>query len=294
MPPSVEPTPLSREVAERIEELIRGGRLRPGDRLVERRLADELAVSRSPVRGALHLLTDRGIAGPGSGGVIVLGVPETAPQQPGVPADLYERLARDRLSGALDERVTEAALLRTYGSGRAELRDALQRIAAEGWIERLPGYGWRFLPTLTTLRGYEQSYRFRLAIEPSAILEPGFVVDRQALEARRSEQQKLLEGGIDSIADDELFALNTRTHQTIIGCSQNAFFIEALARVDRVRRLIEYRQRLEPDRALIRCREHIALLDALLAERFAEASALMREHLTSVMREKVVERPTSK
>ncbi|WP_426245038.1 GntR family transcriptional regulator [Nocardioides sp. LHG3406-4] len=285
-----EPTPLSREVAGRIGELIRDGRLGHGDRLVERRLAEDLGVSRSPVRGALQLLRDEGIAGPGAVGLVVIRTPESMPADPDDPVELYERLARDRLSGELAERVTEAALLRRYGCGRAALRDALRRVASEGWIERLPGYGWRFLPTLTTLRGYEESYRFRLAIEPAALLEPGFLADRPALEARRGEQQALLDGGVHTVSDRELFDLNSRLHETIIGCSHNEFFIDGLTRVDRLRRLIEYRQRLDPERALVRCREHISLVDAILAGRLVDASELMREHLSSVIPEKLTER----
>ncbi len=45
------------------------------------------------------------------------------------------------------------------------------RIANEGWIERLPGHGWSFLPMLKSMQSYQDSYRFRLAIEPAAIPE---------------------------------------------------------------------------------------------------------------------------
>ncbi|MDO9377391.1 MAG: GntR family transcriptional regulator [Nocardioidaceae bacterium] len=53
----------ARDVArEGIRDLVIRGELRPGDRLVERRLADRLGVSRVPVREALHQLAHEGFA----------------------------------------------------------------------------------------------------------------------------------------------------------------------------------------------------------------------------------------
>ncbi|CAN5869796.1 GntR family transcriptional regulator [soil metagenome] len=54
--------PLTRRVADRLRERIVSGDLAPGTRLVERALADELAVSRVPVREALRVLAAEGFA----------------------------------------------------------------------------------------------------------------------------------------------------------------------------------------------------------------------------------------
>ena len=37
-------------------------------------------------------------------------------------------------------------------------------------IERKPGPGWAFRPLLTSIESHRQSYRFRMVIEPAAIL----------------------------------------------------------------------------------------------------------------------------
>lgn len=60
-------------------------------------------------------------------------------------------------------------------------------MANEGWIERLPGHGREFLPVLTSVEAYEDSFRFWLLIEPSAILEPRFTLNRPALEHCREQ-----------------------------------------------------------------------------------------------------------
>ncbi len=55
-------TPMRDSVREAIRTLVIDGELRPGDRLVERRLADRLGVSRVPVREALRQLAHEGLA----------------------------------------------------------------------------------------------------------------------------------------------------------------------------------------------------------------------------------------
>ncbi|MFE2282305.1 hypothetical protein ACFXAE_34760 [Streptomyces sp. NPDC059454] len=54
---------------------------------------------------------------------------------------------------------------------------------------------------LTSMESYRDSYRFRLTIEPAAILEPGFVLDRDALESVRAQQQRLVDGEIHTIGN---------------------------------------------------------------------------------------------
>ncbi|WP_241911344.1 FCD domain-containing protein [Streptomyces sp. DH-12] len=166
------------------------------------------------------------------------------------------------------------------------LTHVLRRIAVEGWIERLPGCGRKFQPVLTSMESYQDSYRFRLTIEPAAVLEPGFVLDREALETVRAQQQRLVDGEIRTIGNAQLYDLDSRFHGTVMACSNNTFFIDSLRRVDRLRRLIEYRRTLQRDRAAVRCAEHVRIADLLLAGERAEASAYLREHLSSVGQEK--------
>lgn len=52
---------LRQRVAEEIHALIRSGELKPGERLVEDRLAEALGVSRNPVREAIRLLEATGL-----------------------------------------------------------------------------------------------------------------------------------------------------------------------------------------------------------------------------------------
>ncbi|MFD3610826.1 GntR family transcriptional regulator [Streptomyces atroolivaceus] len=323
--PAQGPTPLTRRTAARIVEHITASGLTVGTRLVERALADQLKVSRSPVRRALHLLADDGIVAPAERGgyTVALTGPALAKTSPLQSADddaedVYLRIAADRLDGRLPDRVTENALARRYDLMPGQLTHVLRRIAVEGWIERLPGTAGGSSPStarrrtwcwakarppkaptppscpkttsaLTSMETYQDSYRFRLTIEPAAILEPGFVLDRDALETVRAQQQRLVDGEIHTIGNAQLYDLNSRFHEVVMACSRNSFFIDSLHRVDRLRRLIEYRRSLQRDRALVRCVEHVRLADLLLNGKRGEASDYLREHLSAVSQEKTTQ-----
>lgn len=284
-------TQLASQLAAQISDFIRAENTPKGTRLVERKLAEQLNVSRSPVRRALRLLEAEGVVGSSEGGGYMVLAPERARSHPKMPItsddEVYFRIAEDRLNAVLPEKVSENALLRRYALTRGQLTKILRRIITEGWIERLPGHGWRFLPMLTSLPAYEDSYRFRIAIEPAAILEPSFVLNREALEECQAQQKRLVGGEIWTVSNANLFDLNSGLHERIIECSQNVFFIESLKRLNNLRRLIEYRQSLDRKHAIVRCREHIKLTELLLSGKREEASDLMFHHLSSVSREKV-------
>jgi DNA-binding GntR family transcriptional regulator len=55
-----EQTPLREKVAEELRAAIISGQLKPGERLVEDRLAEELGVSRNPIREAIRTLASEG------------------------------------------------------------------------------------------------------------------------------------------------------------------------------------------------------------------------------------------
>lgn len=284
-------TPLTTQLAAQITELVSTGVLKPGERVTERALADRLRVSRSPIRSAISVLRENGVLeDTEEGGTRIsaatndLNRPVVARSATGSDEDVYFQIADDRLKGALSDRITESELLRRYPITRGRLAHILRRMVEEGWIERLPGNGWEFLPVLTSLEAYEDSYRFRLLIEPAAILEPRFVLDQESLNQVRQQQQWLIDGAIYDINDITLFEMNTGLHQAIAACSRNTFFIDSLKRIDRLRRLIDYKQMLDRDTAKGRCQEHVHMVDLLFAGRRQEASDFMRRHLASLPR----------
>jgi DNA-binding GntR family transcriptional regulator len=160
----------------------------------------------------------------------------------------------------------------------------LGRIAKEGWAERKPGYGWTFSAMLTTPDSLLQSYRLRLALEPAALLEPGYKLDRRILQQCRETELRLLNGGIETASADELHDRGVRFHESLVEASGNPFFIDTIKRANRVRRLLSYRSMTRRDRYPEHCRQHLHILELLDQDRNAEASAFMREHLEHTLR----------
>lgn len=277
-------SPLAREIA----RLVHAERLAPGEPLTERSLAERFLVSRSPIRTALRELQQAGVLAAAERGGFKVADPSAAralaasEPAPDGGEEVYLAIARDRLAGEIPDRASENELLRRYGITRPRLQALLRRMSEEGWAERLPGHGWRFLPVLTSMETYRQSYSFRQAIEPAALLEPGFMLNRPVLERHLEQQRRFVAGEILEISAVRLFETNSEMHEAIAECSRNAFFIESLRRVDRLRRLIEYQQRVDREQARQRCAEHVHILELVLDGRNGKAAEAMRKHLSAL------------
>jgi len=282
---------LGQQLAHSMESWIRQEQVAEGTALPERSLAERFRVSRSPVREALQILAERGVivarpeggfaVSAARGGATDVALPPATQDEP-----IYLKIAEDRLGGVLPERVTENELMRRYGLTRGQLGDVLRRIAQEGWIERLPGNGWQFLPVLTSGAAYDQGYRIRILLEPAAILEPTYRLDKDGLMNCRAEQQALVDGAAEWASPAQLFDANTRLHECIATSSGNVFILEALRRLNRLRRLMEYGKAVDRTAAATRCKEHLTLIDLLLADQREAAADFMRLHLRDAAREK--------
>lgn len=267
---------------------IQAERLAEAEPLTERSLAARFHVSRSPVRSALQELERAGVLRLSDRGGYCVADPRAAEALADSPSpadqdeEVYLAIARDRLGGRVPDRISENELLRRYGITRPRMQALLRRMSEEGWVERLPGHGWRFLPVLTSMETYRQSYSFRQAIEPAALLEPGFRANRPELDRQLQAQRRLVAGEVLTMSAVRLFEINSALHEAIADCSGNAFFIESLRRVNRLRRLIEYRQTIDRDLARLRCQEHVRILELILAGQMAPAAEAMRRHLAAL------------
>ena len=281
------------QLAGQILEIARREGVRPGERLFEYRLAQRLGVSRGPVRSGLQELVDAGLAitVPNKGFVLSQSLDSEAARETVSAAPeserLYMQIADDRLDGHLPDVVSENEMMRRYGVKRPDLLRLLNRIASEGWIERLPGYGWKFAETLSTPDAYQQTTRFRMMIEPAAIREANFRLDPADADRIREQQQRVLDGGYRTFTPAELFRLGCEFHETIAQASGNPFVLASLRRVNSLRRLYTYRTVL-PDHATIRRQggEHLRLVDLLVAGRRQEAADYMIWHLKDIVGER--------
>ena len=285
---AAEPTGLAGHLALQVLDYIRRSNLAVGAHVAEQQIADAFNVSRSPARRALALLAAKGFLQrerhrgyfvkriPGR--TVTAGLRETA----NTAEERYLRIADDRLAGRLADHVTETALMGRYSIPRRELQRILQRMENEGWVERKPGHGWMFLALADSVEAHAQSYRFRMLFEPAALLEPGFRIDGAELARVRRDQQMLLEGGVHRMTRSRLFEMGSDFHETLMGFSHNRFIVDAIKRVNAMRRLLEYRAHFDRERFAGQCREHLYLLDLLEQGSPQDAARYLRKHLDVV------------
>ena len=279
-------TSLTAQLASQILDHIRSNNLARGQHLPSQTLADAFRVSRAPVNSAFKFLENMGVvrfeANRGyflAADAADLAALKLLVNEAGEEDESYFEIAEDRLAGKLPQQVTENELMRRYRLPRSRLVKILNRIAQEGWIERLPGHGWEFRQTLTSRDSYEAGYRFRATIESAAVLEPTFRIDRESFRQAREQQEALLQGGLLRLSRAQLFTINSELHETIVGWGGNEFFLDAIRRVNRLRRLIEYRVTLDRSRLTQQCHEHLEILDLLDAGNVTEASGYLQRHI---------------
>lgn len=280
-------------LARRIQVLIREDALAAGSHLPETALAERLRVSRTPVRGALLLLQQQGIVTrqPNRGFFVLdptrLSLPasEALPASSSMPALCFD-IGADYLKGALARHNTASDLAVRYAVSRGVIQQALQAMASEGWISRQLGYGWTFNDFLTSADTYEQCFRFRLLIEPAALRDPGYRVDRKRFAALRESLASGMAEADTALSERQMYRNGTLFHESIVACAGNPFLLESLQRANRLRRLIEYHIYARRESPKVEYQEHLAILDLLEAGDNEAAAALLTRHLERARRDK--------
>ena len=279
-------SPFHVELAERIARLIREEGVDVGGHLNEKRLAESLGVSRTPVRAALAHLAERGFVHhrPRRGFELVLPPPLPAAaatpegEHPGNDS-LIARIAGDRREGVLPERVSELDLMGLYGVSRAAVKAALARLAEVGMVERRLGYRWTFNADAYDEAVRLDSFRFRILVEPSAILEPGFAVSPAWASDMVARHNEFLESRWSPAASVAFFEMNAEFHEGLVKASGNRFFHESVQRINRLRRLSNYDWRHGHERVVVSCQEHLQILTWLQVGDVGVAALLLRQHL---------------
>ncbi len=272
-------------MARRIMQFAQREGLAAGTHLPEVKLSERLGVSRSPVRAALSLLAKRGVVEPapkqgyflaldaGSSDFAAIDLPESAEEA------IYRDLVRARFANLIPPQVAVSDVMRRYDCDRATANRVLAQMSEDGVIERAPGRGYVFGPVLNDARAYDESYRFRLLVEPAAVLEPGFRPDPKRMKRLRARHAELLSGGIENAPMAEIFEIDADFHEAVGDFCGNRFLAHAIRLQTRLRRLSEYENYNDRDRLRDSCREHLAILDALEAGDRARAAELLRRHI---------------
>ncbi|MGX1542699.1 GntR family transcriptional regulator [Streptomyces adustus] len=207
----------------------------------------------------------------------------------GLPQGAVPRLERpgplrDRVYEALLELITtralqpgqhlvESELAGHLGVSRQPVREALQRLNTEGWVDLRPAQG-AFVHEPT-----EQEADQLLTVRTLLEAEAARLAAANATSAGIEALEELLAQGLQAVADDDVDAavtLNARFHAKIMELAGNAVLAELAAQVDR--RVRWYYTPVARRRGQQSWIEHRDLIAAITDRDEQEATRLMREH----------------
>ncbi|MCX4766246.1 GntR family transcriptional regulator [Streptomyces sp. NBC_01275] len=197
-------------------------------------------------------------------------------ERPGPLRDrVYEALLELITTRALEpgQHLVESELANLLGVSRQPVREALQRLNTEGWVDLRPAQG-AFVHEPTEEEA-DQLLTVRTLLEAEAASLAALHADAAGLAALDA----LLAKGMKAVADDDVdaaVALNARFHAKIMQLAGNKVLAELAAQVDR--RVRWYYTPVARQRGRQSWIEHRDLIHAITARDGYEAARLMREH----------------
>ncbi|RYE43099.1 MAG: FCD domain-containing protein [Hyphomicrobiales bacterium] len=279
-------------LARRLLQIARDEHWEKGHRLLENHLAEQLDVSRSPIRALLKYLAGQGVVvlEPGRGARFDLSPAQLDElhfaSPPTASEKLYEAIIRARLTGQLGESFTQTEVIRNLQGSRALVDSVLQQLASDGILSRRGGRGWTFQPTLDSAKSQRESYEFRKLLEPGAIRSPLFSISPERVQALQQEHLNLIKAVQEKTADAAyIYSVDIGFHRAIACCSGNSFIEDALERQNKLRRLLEYTSYERGDRVIAWAHEHLEILAALERDRTEVAAMLMLMHIRNAQLE---------
>jgi DNA-binding GntR family transcriptional regulator len=143
---------------------------------------------------------------------------------------------------------------------------------------------WKFNPFLLSREASLASYAYRLAVEPQILLLATFEPQRELIRTCRDEHIRFLTLGTSERTARLAFKVDAAFHEAVAICGGNPFFHASVAQHNRMRQLLEYRDAFDEHRTITWLKEHLDIMEAIVAGTPAEASRLMRTHLENARR----------
>lgn len=205
---------------------------------------------------------------------------------------IVESLLREIVQGRLrpGQHLVTQALARRFGVSHTPVREALVALAGVGVVDLPPNRG--AIVRRVTARDVREICQVRRALECQAVRQACGRIDRAVLVELRDASRAVLAaaGSADPSLVEEARALDSRLHDRIAASSGNAFLAKELGRLKTLFRAFrdaawEHEEaRNDYGRLAVEAREHLAIVEALLAVDRRAASAAMTRHIRSGIR----------
>jgi DNA-binding GntR family transcriptional regulator len=192
---------------------------------------------------------------------------------------VYETLKRRIITQAMKpgEPINEGILSQELKISKTPVREALQQLEKDGFIDHIPGKG-NFVSQIS-IQGLREIFEIREMLECEAIKRAALKRDPQKLEAIRSAFE--LSGGASRDGLPRKFRAGEQIHVFIFESLGNRRLLEIYRRLhDHVaRHRNHFFSGLHEGRPEESYREHLEILEALAAQDPARCEQAMRVHL---------------
>jgi len=174
------------------------------------------------------------------------------------------------------EQIVQSQLAERYGIGTTPVREALQRLAQEGFVRAVPRFGYVVTPV--TFTDVQEIYELRAIVETAAV--------RLAAVRGTTEQLRQIAETADftyKYRDIGSYAsflnLNADFHRSVAGLAGNARLVDQVSRLlDELNRVFHLGLDLRDSAHEMRD-EHLALADALTQRDPDRAEAIVRSQI---------------
>ena len=188
---------------------------------------------------------------------------------------VYEALTEMIIDGSLrrGQHLVEVDLAGMLGVSRQPVREALQRLHNEGWVDLRPGFG------ATVHVPAENEVDQLLAARAALESESARLAARYSSPKPVAKLRELCRSGVaflDAGETDEAVRTNAELHRLVSEMSGNTFLIGFAAQVDR--RVRWYYTPIAQVRGQAAWREHAQLVKAIAAGDEDLAAKIMRQH----------------
>ena len=193
-------------------------------------------------------------------------------------AIVYENLKNRIINNSLmpGEPLSEGILSEDLKTSKTPIREALQQLEKGGFVENIPGRG-SFVSTIS-IQDIREIFEIREILECE-------VVKRAALKSNPDEVESIkkkfeTESNGDKNSGDH-FRAGDRIHTFVFECLGNKRLLEYYKRLQEhiIRMRLNFFSELHQDRFEQSFKEHIEIMDALIAQDPLRAEKAMRDHL---------------
>lgn len=273
------------ELAKQVLNIALERGMKPGEHLPEQVFSQACGVSRTPIRSAFKLLENNNILEKRQEKgyfLAITGSEQTAKALQDLEEaqdSLARRILADRTERRIEEVQSVSALARRYSVSRNTVLIALKILSQDGIVTQLPGRAWAFQPMVDSPKSIEDSFDFRLTLEPQAILAPGFSLDMSRAGILRTQIDAFIAADDTSITNGGFRRIDNDFHVFIAQCSGNRFVRGSLLMHHRLRKASRKGSSTPNFRLRQAMEEHLQILESLERNQFNLAADQMAVHL---------------